>query len=324
MLNLNPKDDDKCQTLNAYNGTGGNNMPLVYENHSQDTRYKELGDVCTTVSATFGMGGNNTPFVVENSQVSTDEPTVYEWYRRDTRATELGDVCTTVQASYGTGGNNMPMVMENCSWDGGQISPTLTANNANGAQRMPDKENFNAILGFDSYNLQDTGDVGRCLSAAGGGINEHAPCVYENDNNQYKGDTTMKQTAIVRRLTPTECSRLQGMPDGWCDIGEWVDEKGKKHKDADAPKYKALGNGIALPFWQWLMYRVNDQLRADGVETPTLASLFDGIGSFPLAFTRAGGKALWTSEIEPYPIAVCKKHFGDEETGEVGDVEKYL
>ena len=52
---------------------------------------------------------------------------------------------------------------------------------------------------------------------------------------------------IVRRLTPVECERLQGFPDGWTDIGEWFDENGKKHKPADSPRYKALGNSIALP-----------------------------------------------------------------------------
>lgn len=133
-----------------------------------------------------------------------------------------------------------------------------------------------------------------------------------------------RNSAVVRRLTPTECMRLQNFPDGWCDIGEWVDENGKKHKDADAPKYKALGNSIALPFWQWLAYRVTDQLKADGVENPTLASLFDGISGFPLVFLRAGAECKWTSEIESYPIAVCKKHFGDEDLGIEGDVEKYL
>lgn len=125
---------------------------------------------------------------------------------------------------------------------------------------------------------------------------------------------------VVRRLTPTECSRLQGFPDGWCDIGDWVDSNGKKHKDADSPKYKALGNSIALPFWEWLARRIAAQY-----ERPvTMGSLFDGIGGFPLAFMRAGGKAVWASEIEEFPIAVTKKHFGDEEKGEAGDVYKYL
>lgn len=45
----------------------------------------------------------------------------------------------------------------------------------------------------------------------------------------------MVSTSIVRRLTPLECERLQGFPDGWTDIGEWVDSKGKKHKEAALP-----------------------------------------------------------------------------------------
>lgn len=88
--------------------------------------------------------------------------------------------------------------------------------------------------------------------------------------------------AVVRRLTPLEATRLQGLPDGWVDIGKWTDEKGKKHKEADAPKYKALGNSIALPYWQFLADRMVKQLKADGVENPTMGSLFDGISSFCL------------------------------------------
>ena len=51
----------------------------------------------------------------------------------------------------------------------------------------------------------------------------------------------IEENAVVRRLTPMECERLQGYPDHWTDIGEWTDSKGKKHKDADSPRYKALG-----------------------------------------------------------------------------------
>jgi DNA (cytosine-5)-methyltransferase 1 len=144
--------------------------------------------------------------------------------------------------------------------------------------------------------------------------------IWESVNMQGKTGNN----AVVRRLTPLEATRLQGLPDGWVDIGEWVDEKGKKHKEADAPKYKALGNSIALPYWQFLADRMVKQLKADGVEQPTMASLFSGIGGFELVYKRAGCEPIWASEIENFPIAVCKKHFGDEETGIIGDVEKYL
>lgn len=115
-------------------------------------------------------------------------------------------------------------------------------------------------------------------------------------------------SSIVRRLTPPECERLQGYPDGWTDIGEWTDSKGKRHKAADSPRYKALGNSIALPFWFWLLRRI-----AAMYERPaTLGSLFDGIGGFPLCWERCNGKgaALWASEIEEFPMAVTRRHFG--------------
>ena len=143
------------------------------------------------------------------------------------------------------------------------------------------------------------------------------------DNSEMRTPTLIVQVAIakenkmenegktiVRRLTPMECERLQGFPDGWTDIGDWKDSKGKLHKgDSDAPRYKALGNSIALPFWNALAGRIVSQLEADGVEEPTMASLFDGIGGFPLVFQWHGCKALWASEIEEFPIAVTKLHF---------------
>lgn len=115
---------------------------------------------------------------------------------------------------------------------------------------------------------------------------------------------------IVRRLTPTECERLQGYQDGWTDIGDWTDSKGKKHKYADSPRYKALGNSIALPQWFWLVQKMRPCLK----EKPTLGSLFDGLGGFPLVWQRAYGEgtARWASEIEEFPIAVTKRRFGEE------------
>lgn len=125
------------------------------------------------------------------------------------------------------------------------------------------------------------------------------------------GNTPMcMENMVVRRLTPLECERLQGYPDGWTDIGDWVDSKGKKRKgEADAPRYKALGNSIALPFWEWMAKRMAEYVKSD---EPTMASLFDGIGGFPLVFSRVGVKPIWASEIEEFPIAVTKKRFNED------------
>lgn len=113
----------------------------------------------------------------------------------------------------------------------------------------------------------------------------------------------------VRRLTPLECERLQGYPDGWTDIGPWTDSAGKLHKESsDSARYKALGNSIALPPWAWVLKR----LCACYERTATMASLFDGIGGFPLIWERLNGpgSCLWASEIEEFPIAVTKRRFG--------------
>ena len=134
----------------------------------------------------------------------------------------------------------------------------------------------------------------------------------------FKDSTDLAIThMVVRRLTPMECERLQGFPDHWTDIGEWIDEKGKKHKDADSPRYKALGNSIALPFWDWMLRRMARYLPEDA----TLGSLFDGISGFNVCWARIHGVECcrWSSEIEQFPIAVTKKHFGDEKSGEKGD-----
>lgn len=115
---------------------------------------------------------------------------------------------------------------------------------------------------------------------------------------------------VVRRLTPLECERLQGFPDGWTDIGDYTDSTGKKRKTSDSARYKALGNSIALPFWRWMFGRMAAYL-PDGA---TLGSLFDGIGGFPLCWedVHGTGTAKWASEIEEFPIAVTKKRFGGE------------
>lgn len=117
---------------------------------------------------------------------------------------------------------------------------------------------------------------------------------------------------IVRRLTPLECERLQGYPDGWTDIGDWTDSKGKLHKAADAPRYKALGNSIALPFWFWMLRRMSEYLPTGA----TMGSLFDGIGGFPLLWEKIHGMgtARWASEIEEFAIAVTKIRFSEEAT----------
>lgn len=130
-----------------------------------------------------------------------------------------------------------------------------------------------------------------------------------NGGTSYNLQNTVRCGSTVRRLTPLECERLQGYPDGWTDIGEWVDSKGKRHQTTDSARYKALGNSIALPYWRYLLKRISAQFEY----TPTMASLFDGIGGFPYLWEGINGKGtcLWASEIEEFPMAVTKLRIGE-------------
>lgn len=155
------------------------------------------------------------------------------------------------------------------------------------------------VVGADLYNGTLTGDTAVTLTTATGqGGANTGPSVIEKVVRW-----------IVRRITPTECERLQGYQDGWTDLGEWIDSKGKTHKAADTPRYKALGNSIALPQWYYVLGGIADRLQ----DNATLGSLFDGIGGFPYVWTKLHNDdkslCVWASEIEEFPIAVTKKQF---------------
>lgn len=161
------------------------------------------------------------------------------------------------------------------------------------------KEN-NSDMAHQQDLLQTSDGVSRTL----------APGTHAAGSHLTKTIVKNEQGFSVRRLTPLECERLQGFPDNWTNIGEWIDSKGKKHDSSDSARYKALGNSIALPFWRFLCKRISAQY----ARKATMASLFDGIGGFPLVWEEWNGKgsAVWASEIEEFPIAVTKYHFGEE------------
>lgn len=182
----------------------------------------------------------------------------------------------------------------------GKIVPTITGDHES---RITDytaiaieRKTFNE----QSFSHYKESDKCSTLKAKAGNIGNGSECLVAEKAIRW----------IVRRLTPVECERLQGYPAGYTDIGDWTDSKGKKHKYADSPRYKALGNSIALPQWFWLVQKMRPYLK----EKPTLGSLFDGLGGFPLVWQRAygDGTARWASEIEEFPMAVTKRKFGEE------------
>ena len=213
---------------------------------------------------------------------------------------DCGEVAPSLQARMGTGGNQVPLTYG------------IGNGQANEASIMAEEVSQTLNTMHDAQAVMCE-DVSHALRAK-------AACAYREDSETYP-----VQNRVVRRLTPLECERLQGFPDGWTDIGDWVktDKRGRKIKvkgSADSPRYKALGNSIALPPWKWLLKRLCGNYERDA----TMASLFDGIGGFPLIWEQLNGRGtcLWASEIEEFPIAVTKRRFGTVE--KPGDMGRFL
>lgn len=246
-------------------------------------------DRAPTLTAAAGMSGNNQPVVCAGFKLGNSEQARSIGYQEELSPT-LNAECggnkpAVVAPAVALDMTHACDVIREC-WE--QV-PALQARMGTGGNQVPLTYQMN---GFGDYRAAEV-----------------ASSCKQRD---FKDGTDLAIThMVVRLLTPMECERLQGFPDHWTDVGEWIDEKGKKHKDADSPRYKALGNSIALPFWEWMLRRMARYLP----EGATLGSLFDGIAGFPLIWERIHGKgtARWASEIEQFPIAVTKKHFPEEE-----------
>lgn len=212
-----------------------------------------------------------------------------------------GDTATSITCRS-IASHSGPQVMESYGIGNGQAHSSVTKEKSGTLDTMHDAqavaiEHAGCLTPWDVQSRRIFSEYGKW------------PALYSGEGGGHGYVFTLRW--IVRRLTPMECERLQGYPDGWTDIGEWTDTKGKKHKAADSPRYKALGNSIALPQWFWIVQKMKPYMR-DGAK---LGSLFDGIGGFPLVWetTYGAGTAAWASEIEEFPIAVTKKWFGEKE-----------
>lgn len=201
---------------------------------------------------------------------------------------ECGEIAPSLQARLGTGGNQVPLTYQMQGFGDYRQADVSSA-----CKQRDYKDSTDLVVGLDCEYNSFTEQYGTLRAHTSGGAEE-----------------MVMSRWVVRRLTPLECERLQGFPDGWTDIGDYTDSTGKKRKTSDSARYKALGNSIALPFWRWMFGRMAAYLP----EGATLGSLFDGIGGFPLCWedVHCAGTAVWASEIEEFPIAVTKKRFGSE------------
>lgn len=279
-------------------------QPVVLESNQVHATVTQTG-ICPTLPASMGLGGGYVPMITDHP---ADKPVVFENHAQDARYKEAPTCSPTVVARWGTGGGNTPLVavpgqVTSYGIGNGQAHAYASKEKSGTLDTMHDAQAV-AIEYSGRLNPWDT--QARRVYGEDGAF-PALPSRETAGGNQQAVLAGQRTRWIVRRLTPTECERLQGYPDGWTDIGEWTDTKGKKHKPADSPRYKALGNSIALPQWFWIAQKMKSYM-GDGAK---LGSLFDGIGGFPLVWetTYGIGTARWASEIEEFPIAVTRKHF---------------
>lgn len=214
---------------------GGNCMPSVLCLNDQGGRVMDCTeDVTGTLRA----------------QEHGHQPLVYENHGIDARYTGPHTVAPTLSARAGTGGNNLPLVE--------QETPEVFCITGNAIDRKP-------LNGGNGIGYQE--DIAFTLTAT----DRHAICGSYQDTvgalcrgdekgvgNQYvsqdklilssgKPDKcTEKAPRLIRRLTPLECERLQGFPDGWTDLPG----------ASDSARYKALGNSVAIPCVEFIMWGI--------------------------------------------------------------------
>lgn len=276
--------DDRAPTLTASAGMSGNNQPVVCAGF-------KLGN--SEQARSIGYAEEQSPTL--NAECGGNKPAVVAWDMSHACDVirDCGEVSPSLQARMGTGGNQVPLTYQMQGF-----GDYREGNVASSCKQRDFKDGTDLVCAVDCRNFCEGGETNGTLQAK------------ESRGQSLNLNNTVRQNMVVRRLTPMECERLQGYPDGWTDIGEWRDSKGKLRDSADSPRYKACGNSIALPFWDFLAKRISAQY----LHPVTMGSLFDGIGGFPLVFERHNGKgtARWASEIEEFPIAVTKLRFGEE------------
>ena len=145
------------------------------------------------------------------------------------------DKINTLQARMGTGGNNMPMLATVFPIDDGREveknqNGTGIGNEGDPAYTLDRLQSPSVVMAFDTFN-QTVSDKNQTIKS-------------HSANNENIGTVLEKST--VRRLTPTECERLQGFPDGWTD------------GQADSHRYKQMGNAVAVPVVQWIINRLTN------------------------------------------------------------------
>jgi DNA (cytosine-5)-methyltransferase 1 len=198
---------------------------------------KEGKDIANCLTKSPSSYSSYNPARSEGNAVVT---TVYETHPADSRVKEMGETCQTVTSRWGTGGGNVPIAVDSYAIQGSMIG----RQDHNG----PQGDGVNEEISF-TLNTTDRHAVAFKIR---GGCEGGGKGYLGNDKLAYTLSTLQDQQLFVesrvRRLTPTECERLQGFPDGFTDI--------KEKGTPDSHRYKALGNSMAVPVMKWIGERI--------------------------------------------------------------------
>jgi len=229
---------DLCPTITSAAGTSGNNQPVLFDNHAKDCRYNGPLNVAPTISATYGTGGNNVPLV--SKPIDSDSYCI---------------AGNTIDRQDHNGGNGCGF-QEN-------ISYTLTTSDIHAVCSLPKtyQDTVGALcVGDEKGNGNQYVSQDKCIVDCEKMMfgqefaNYKEGCATlraEGGDNGGGSENLVTTKNLVRRLTPLECERLQGFPDGWTKI----------QKSSDSARYKALGNSVAIPCVDFIMQGIACFLR---------------------------------------------------------------
>lgn len=204
-------------------GQSGNSMPSVLCLNDQGGQ---------RMDASEGVTGTL------RSQDHGHAPLVFENHGIDARYRQLESVAPTISARYGTGGNNVPLVEQEPAYCiAGNIIDREPQNGGNGMGFQADiAYTLTAMDKHAVFSRQRVDEFKQDRIASTESARQHKDAT----------DLVVEPGAsrlLIRRLTPLECERLQGFPDGWTDIPN----------ASDSARYKALGNSVAIPCVEYVL-----------------------------------------------------------------------
>jgi DNA (cytosine-5)-methyltransferase 1 len=194
-------------------------------------------EVAGTIAARFGISRNN------HEECVTQR--VYENHPADSRVKELEGVCSTVTSRWGTGGGNAPMVSQTIQ----ETVGALCADSHPGGYSGQDAYTGRLIpQAISAYSIREDAKA-NTFSATELEVSTALKALQPSTQSHH-AQTFISEQVAVRRLSVTECERLQGFPDHYTDI------KPKGRATPDGPRYKSLGNSMAVPVMNWIGQKI--------------------------------------------------------------------